>query len=68
MVERGIILYIEEDRLLAKVKDGVLRLHRHNNDYVLLFMDFYLINAFQPHFGNEHPRLLSLLFAWYPPG
>ena len=52
MVERG-ILHIEEDRLLPKVEDRVVRLHRHNKDHVRRFLDFHLVNAFEPHFGNE---------------
>src|SRR5712691_2999077 len=54
MVESG-ILYIEYDRLLAKVENGVMHLHRHDYDHILLFMDFHLINTFQPYFGNKHP-------------
>jgi len=52
MVERG-IFHIEEDRFLAKVKDGIIRLHRHDNDHVLRSLDFYLVNAFKPPFGDE---------------
>jgi hypothetical protein len=52
MVERG-ILYIEADRLLAKVEYGVLRLPRHDNDHVLRFLDVHLVNAFKPAFRNE---------------
>jgi hypothetical protein len=47
------ILHIEEDWLLAKVKDGVIRLLRDDNDHVMRFLDFRLVNTFKPPFGNE---------------
>jgi hypothetical protein len=52
MVERG-ILHLEDNRLLAKVEDGVLCSHRHNKDHVLRFLDVHFVNAFKPPFGNE---------------
>src|SRR5882724_4918863 len=54
MLEGG-ILHIEDDRLCAKGTYRVIRLHRHDNDHVLFFLDLHLINAFQPRFGNVHP-------------
>jgi len=54
MVERG-IFHIEDDRLRAKGTYRVSRLHRHDNDPVLFFLDLHLINAFQLRFGNVHP-------------